>query len=163
MAWLRIALTDAEQAVVDADRDTHPDAHVRRTMLVPRSLHCGVTRATAAEVAGLGRATVQRYVAAYRDGGLDGLRRWEVVGPVSDLAAHTQAIRESLTSSPVRTAAEACDRIEALTGIRREPTQVRAFRSGLGFKWRRGRAIPVPPKKTSRTMSPSRKPSSTRS
>ena len=163
MAWLRIALTDAEQAVVDAERDAHPDAHVRRKMLVLRLLHCGVTRDKAAQVAGLGRATVQRYVAAYRDGGLDGLRRWGVVGPVSDLAAHAEAIRESLTSSPVRTAAEACDRIEALTGIRRRPTQVRAFLAGLGFQWRRVRAIPVPPKKTSRTTSPTRRRSSTRS
>ena len=162
MAWLRITLTDAEQAVVDAERDAHPDAHVRRKMLVLRLLHGGVTRGKAAEVAGLGRATVQRYVAAYREGGLDGLRQWDIVGPVSDLAAHTAAIRESLTSSPVRTVAEACDRIEALTGVRRKPTQVRVFLAGLGFRWRRVRAIPVPPKKTCRTTSPSRRPSSTR-
>ena len=162
MAWLRITLTDAEQAVVDAERDAHPDAHVRRKMLVLRLLHCGVTRDKAAEVAGLGRATVQRYVAAYRDGGLDGLRQWDVVGPVSDMAAHTEAIRESLTSAPVRTVAEACDRIETLTGIRRQPTQVRTFLAGLGFRWRRVRAIPVPPKKASRTTWPSRRPSSTR-
>jgi transposase len=147
MAWLRITLTEAEQAVVEAERETHPDAHVRRKMLVLRLLHCGVTRAQAAEITGLGRATVQRYVAAYRDGGLDGLRRWGVVGPVSDLAAHTQAIRGSLTETPVRTAAEACDRIAALTGVRRKPTPVRVFLAGLGFRWRRVRAVPVPPKK----------------
>jgi transposase len=162
MAWLRITLTDAEQAVVEAERDAHPDAHVRRKMLVLRLLHCGVTRDTAAEVAGLGRATVQRYVAAYREGGLDGLRQWGVTGPVSDLAAHTEAIRESLTSSPVRTVAEACDRIQTLTGIRRQPTQVRTFLAGLGFRWRRVRAIPVPPKKTCRTTSPNRRRFSTR-
>jgi len=162
MAWLRITLTEAEQVIVDAERDAHPDAHVRRKMLVLRLLHCGVTRATAAEVAGLGRATVRRYVAAYRDGGLDGLRTWDSVGPVSDLAAYTEAIRESLTASPVRTAAEACDRIAALTGVRRKPTRVRVFLAGLGFRGRRVRAIPVPPKKTSRTTSPSRRPSSTR-
>src|ERR1700760_2287061 len=112
MAWFRIALTDAEQAVVNAERDCHPEAHVRRQMLTLWLLHCGVTRAKAAEIAGLGRATVQRYVAAYREGGLDGLRRWDVAGPVSDLAGHTSAIRASLTAAPVRTVAEACDRIE---------------------------------------------------
>ena len=125
MAWLRIALPDAEQAVVNAERDAHPDAHVRRKMLVPWLLHCGLTRVQAATIAGLGRATVQRYVAAYREGGLDGLRRWGIIGPVSDLAAHTEAIRASLTATPVRTVAEACDRIATLTGIRRQPTQVR--------------------------------------
>ena len=47
----------------------------------------------------------------------------------------------------MRTAAGACDRIEHLTGVRRKPTQVRAFLAGLGFRWRRVRAVPVPPKK----------------
>ncbi|MCZ2342880.1 MAG: helix-turn-helix domain-containing protein [Bacteroidales bacterium] len=115
-------------------------------MLVLWLLHCGLTRAKAAEVAELGRATVQRYVAAYRDGGLDGLRQWNVTGPVSDLVAHTATIRESLTQSPVRTIAEVCDRIASRTGIERKPTQVRKFLAGMGFRWQRIRAVPVPPK-----------------
>lgn len=73
MAWFRVALTSDEQAVVHAERDTHPEAHVRRKMLVLWLLHCGLTRDKAGEVAGLGRATVQRYVAADKDGGLGGL------------------------------------------------------------------------------------------
>jgi transposase len=157
MGWYRVALTADERAVVNAERDAHPDAHVRRKMLVLWLLHCGLTRVMAAEVAGVGRATVQRYVAAYRGGGLDGLRAWGVVGPVSDLAAHTDAIRDALTKAPVRTVAEACDRIAALTGVRRKPTQVRVFLAGLGFRWRRVRAVPVPPKRTSRTTSPTRR------
>ena len=161
MAWLRVVLTADERAVVNAERDAHPDAHVRRKMLALWLLHCGLTRDKAAEVAGLGRATVQRYVAAYREGGLGGLRRWGVVGPVTALAAHADAVRASLTASPVRTAAEACDRIEAVTGVRRRPTQVRAFLAGLGFRWRRVRAVPVPPKSPSRTTSPTRGRSST--
>jgi transposase len=148
MARFPIALTDDEQRIVNAERESHPEAHVRRKMLVLWLLHCAVTRAQAAAIAGLGRATVQRYVAAYRDGGLDGLRRWNVTGPVSDLVTYTEAIQKSLTESPVRTVAEACDRIETLTGLRRGPTQVRRFLAGLGFRWQWVRAIPVPPKKT---------------
>src|SRR3954464_10308537 len=82
MIRFRIALSDDEQAVVNAERDAHPDAHVRRKMLVLWLLPCGVTRAPPADVAGLRRATIRRYAAAYRDGGLGGLRRWGVVGPV---------------------------------------------------------------------------------
>jgi transposase len=148
MAWFPIALTNDVQRLVNAERETHPEAHVRRKMLVLWLLHCGVTRAKAATIAGLGRATVQRYVAAYRDGGLDGLRQWDVIGPVSDLAAYTDTIKKSLTESPVRTVAEACDRIATLTGLQRGPTQVRRFLAGLGFRWQRVRAIPVPPQKT---------------
>ena len=154
MPWLKIALTDDEQRTVNAERDAHPDEHVRRKMLVLWLLHCGLTREKAAEVAGLGRATVPRYVKAYRDGGLDGLRRWGVTGPVSDLAAHADAIRESLTTHPVRTITEAAERIEQLTGLRRQPTQTRVFLTGLGFTYKRVRAIPIPPKKTWPSTSP---------
>jgi transposase len=148
MAWFLIALNDDEQRIVQTERESHPEAPVRRKMLVLWLLHCGVTRAKAATIAGLGRATVQRYVAAFRDGGLNGLRQWDVTGPVSDLATYTEAIKKSLTESPVRTVAEACERIESLTGLHRGPTQVRRFLAGLGFRWQRVRAIPVPPKKT---------------
>ena len=142
-----IALTQDEQRVVNVERDGHPDSHVRRKMLVLWLLHCGLTRQKATEIASLSRATVQRYVAAYRCGGVDGLRRWGVRGPVSDLVAHTNAIRETLTNRPVRTVAEAAEQIELLTGLKRKPTQVRKFlKAGHGLQWRRTRVIPCPPK-----------------
>jgi transposase len=156
MAWLRIQLTEEQQQIVKAERDSHPQEHVRRKMLVLWLLHCSLSREKAAEVAGLGRATVQRYVAAFRDGGLEGLRQWGVTGPVSDLAAHRDLIREEFTRQPARSMNEACERIERLTGIRRQPTQVRKFLTGMGLKWQRIRAIPVPPKKLSTSTSESR-------
>jgi transposase len=106
-------------------------------------LHCGLTRAKAAEISGRSRSTVQRYVSAFRTGGLDQLRRWGVRGPVSYLVAHTTAIREAHTTRPVWTAAEAAEQIEHLTGLKRQPTQVRKYlKAELGFGWRRTRVIP---------------------
>ncbi len=148
MGWYRVQLTEEQQRVVNAERDAHPHEHVRRKMLVLWLLHHGLTRAKAAAVTGTGRATVQPYVAAFRDGGLEGLRRWDVQGPVSDLADYTQQIRASFEGQPAATIAEACERVECVTGLRREPTQVRKFLKGLGLKWQRVRALPVPPKKT---------------
>ena len=148
MGWYRVQLTQEQQRVVNAERDAHPHEHVRRKMLVLWLLHHGLTRAKAAEVSGIGRATVQRYVAAFRDGGLEGLRRWDVQGPVSDLTDYTRQIRASFEGQPAATIAEACERVERVTGLRREPTQVRKFLKGLGLKWQRVRALPVPPKKT---------------
>ena len=149
MGWLRIQLTGQEQATVNSERDAHPDAHVRREMLVLRLLHCRLTREKAAEVAGLGRATVQRYVPAFAGGGLGSLRRWGVKGPVSDLAAHADKIKEEFKRQPARTIAEAAGRIGRLTGIRRQPGQTREFLKGPGLKSQRVRAVPVPPKKLS--------------
>src|SRR3954464_11381578 len=116
MAWLRVELSEEQQRVVNAEREGHPCGHVRRKMLVLWLLHHGITREKAASIAGLGRATVQRYVAAFRDGGLDRLRAFGHAGPVSDLAAFAQAIKEEFTEKPVRSTAEACERIERLTG-----------------------------------------------
>jgi transposase len=148
MAVFRIALTEDERRVVNAERDSHPEALVRRKMHVVWLLHCGLTRQKAGEIAGLSRPTVQRYVAAYRSGGLDGLRQWGVRGPVSDLVAYTDAIAVTLTNRPVKTVAEAAEQIERLTGLKRAPTQVRKFlTTELGFRWRRTRVIPCPPKK----------------
>ena len=153
MTRISINLSEAEQVIVSAERYSHPDLHVRRKMLVLWSVHSGLTRTKAGEIAGVGRATVQRYLAAYRDGGLDGLRHWGVVGPVSALANHAETIKASLNQEPVRTIAEAADRIKHLTGLSRGLTQTRVFLKDLGFRWQRTRAVPVPPKRLSPSMS----------
>src|SRR5271157_5189325 len=77
MAWLRVQLTEEQRRVVNEERTSHPNERIRERMLVLWLLHNGVTRQKAAEIVGIGRATVQRFVAAFRDGGLDGLRRWD--------------------------------------------------------------------------------------
>jgi transposase len=148
MAWFRVQLTEEQQRVVNEERVSHPNLQVREKMLVLWLLHCGATRAKAAEVVGVSRSTVQRYVAAFRAGGLDGLRRCLHHRPLSAMAAYRDLIRESFEERPACTIAEACDRIFQLTGLRRGPSQVRQFLTGLGLKFQRTRMVPVPPKKT---------------
>jgi transposase len=148
MAWFRVELTEEQQRIVNEERTSHPDLRVREKMLALWLLHCGTTRQKAAEVVGLGRATVHRYVVAFREGGLDGLRRCDRHRPVSELAAYRGVIRESFDEQPARTMAEARERIFQLTGLRRGPSQVRKFLKGMGLKFHRVRPVPVPPKKT---------------
>ncbi len=144
--WFRPTLSSDEQTAVLADRDRHPDPAVRRKMLVLWAVHLGHSREEAARIADVGIATAKRHVLAYRDGGLEGLKRCARHVPTSELADHTDAIQKSLTTRPVRTAAEAADRIHQLTGLHRGLTQTRAFLATLGFTWQRSRAVPVPPK-----------------
>jgi transposase len=153
MAWFRVHLTEEQQRIVNEERVSHPNLRVREKMLVLWLLHCGATREKAAEVVGVSRATVHRYVVAFREGGLDGLRQGNPHRPVSEMAAYRDVIRESFAKQPARTVAEACDRIFQLTGLRRGPSQVRKFLKDLGLKFHRVRAIPVPPKKTWPSMS----------
>jgi len=148
MAWFRVQLTEEQQRIVNEERVSHPDLRVREKMLVLWLLHCGATREKAAQIAGVSRATVQRHVAAFRTGGLDGLRRCDHHRPLSEMAAYRDLIRASFEERPACTIAEACDRIFQLTGLRRGPSQVRQFLKGMGLRFWRVRAIPVPPKKT---------------
>jgi transposase len=148
MAWFRVELSEEQQLTVNEERSSHPNQRVREKMLVLWLLHKGFTRQQVAEIVSVGRATVQRYVAAFREGGLDGLRQWNVNRPVSEMAAYRELIRESFEKQPVCTVAEAGERIFQLTGLRRGPSQVRKFLKDLGLKFQRVRVIPVPPKKT---------------
>jgi transposase len=148
MAWFRVHLTEEQQRIVNEERTSHPSSRVREKMWVLWLLHCGLTRQKAAEVVGVGRATVHRYLVAFRDGGLEGLRKSNLRRPQSEMAAYRDLIRESFEERPVRTVAEAIDRIFELTGLRRGPSQVRKFLKDMGLKFQRVRLIPVPPKKS---------------
>jgi transposase len=148
MARIHVQPDQEQQRVVNEERSSHPNARVREKMLVLCLLDNGVTRQGAAKIVGLSRATVQRYVAAFRDGGPDGLRRWDPNRPVSEMAAYRELIRESFEKQPACTVAEVGERIFQLTGLRRSPSQVRKFAKDMGLRFQRVRAIPVPPKKT---------------
>ena len=98
MAWCRIHLTEDERRIVNEERASHPNLLVRNKMLTIWLLHCGVTRQKAAEIVGVSRATVQRYVDAYCKGGLDGLRHSSVRKAVSELAAFRSTNDHNLRS-----------------------------------------------------------------
>ena len=114
-------------------------------MLVLWLLHTGLTRQQAAKAAGVSRATVQRYVAAFRQGGLDGLRQWNLSRPVSEMAAYRELIpllRET-TSHDHRRGVRTHLSTDRVSPAR----QMHKFLKDLGLKFYRVRAIPVPPKK----------------
>jgi transposase len=148
MDWFRVRLTVEQQRIVNEEGTVHPNPRIRERMLVLLFVHNGFTRQQAAQVVGVGRATVQRYLAAFRGGGLDGLRQWNANRPVSEMAAYRELIRESFEKQPVCSVAEAAERIFQLTGLRRGPSQVRKFLKDLGLKFQRVCMIPVPPQKT---------------
>ena len=157
MTWFRVVLNDPQQEVVREESLSHPQRAIRQRMLALWLLHCGLKRQEAAQGTQVSRATVGRLVAAFRDQGLEGVRRWDTKGPVSTLAEHDEAIVASLREQPARTVAEAAQRIEQLTGLRRGPTQVRKFLRDRGLRWQRTRAVPVPPQKVSRNTAPFRR------
>jgi transposase len=143
-------------AEVDHDRFRHPDPAVQRRMQALRLKAHGQRHADIAELSGLSRATVQRVLDKYLAGGLAEVRsfHWHAAG--GELDAHQADLAAEFEERPPHTVAEACDRIERRTGVRRSPTRVRRFlRDRLDLRWRpfdsaQGEvaAIPLPPKQT---------------
>ncbi|MDY3553190.1 helix-turn-helix domain-containing protein [Gemmata sp. JC717] len=101
------------------ERYTHPDPRVQRRVEVLWLLSQGETQARAGGLAGVSKATVERYVAIYRARGVAGLWEFHWVKPVSAPEAHRTASEESFQKAPPHTVAEARDRIQALTGLTR--------------------------------------------
>jgi len=144
-----LSFSDDVREALSKDRYEHPDPRVQKRMEVLWLISQGLTHGKAGQLAGLSRATAERYVAIFRTDGLAGLRRFDWHKPTSALEQHRTSLEESFTKKPPHTTAEACARIKELTGLERRPTQVRAFlKKKLGMKWRRVAAIPLPPKKT---------------
>jgi transposase len=102
-----------------------------------------------AQLGGVSRRTAERYLKEYIQGGLEATRtvRWK--GPSSELAVYRASVEQEFLARPPCTVGEACTRIERLTGLKRHATQVRRFlKQSLRMKWRRTKAIPLPPKST---------------
>lgn len=154
MAWRLVQLTESEQQLVRHERFHHPHPGIQRRFEVIWLLHCGQLQAQVCQIAGVSLKTVDRILRDYSERGLDGVRRWDCTGPTSKLQAHAATLEQMFRDHPPRTIAEAAELIEQATGIRRGPTQVRAFLKRLGLKWRRIGAVPIPPKKVWTNMSP---------
>jgi transposase len=123
-----LTFTQADQQALHRERFEHPHPRVQQRMevlwLISQRLLCK----EAARLAGVSEATVDRYVALYRQGGLEALRQlnWGK-STTSALMEYRDCLEDSFRRHPPHTVAEACQRIKDETGIERRPTQVRAF------------------------------------
>jgi transposase len=123
----RPTFSEQERGQLRRERFEHPHPRVQLRMEVLWLISCGESYSSAARLADVSDATVDRYVAIYRERGIDGLKQFDWQGPTSELAAHRTSLEEEFRASPPHTIAEACRRIEEATGVKRGLTQVRHF------------------------------------
>ncbi len=79
----------------------------------------------------------------YAAGGIDKLKEVNFNRPESELMEHRETLEAEFRKSPPATVAEAMNRIEILTGIKRSPTQVRIFLKRVGLKCRKVGVVPA--------------------
>lgn len=123
----RLTFSEEDQQALHQERFQHPHPRVRQRMEVLWLISQGLVYAQVARLAGVSEATVDRYVAIYRQGGREALRKLKWGQGTSALLDHRDSLEESFRQNPPHTVAEACQRIKDATGITRGPTQVRAF------------------------------------
>ncbi len=77
---------------------------------------------------------MSEYLKQYKSGGIEELKKLGYQGQGSKLNQYKSTIEEDFRVAPPRNIAEASQRIEQITGIKRSPTQVREFRKKIGMK-----------------------------
>src|SRR6476620_6583323 len=86
--------------------------------------------------------TLRSYLGQFREGGVERLKRLDFAVPRRAMADHREELEDYFRKHPPRSTGEAAA-IERLTGIRRGPTQVRKFLTGMGLKCRKLGMIPA--------------------
>lgn len=109
------------------DRFRHPHPRVQLKMEVLWLKSRGLPHEGIATLAGTSLRSVQRFLAEYRQGGLGRVRALGWRGKPNELAPHRESLEAHFLEHPPRSVPEAQAAIERIAGVKRGPTQVRAF------------------------------------
>jgi len=139
---IQIAFTDAEIAALEYERYRHPSPQVQKRMEVVYLKSQAVPHQEIARLCRLSRQTVVTILHLYQQHGIERLKRFHFTGQPSALNAHQSTLEAHFRTHPPRTVAQAQAEIEQLTGIRRSPTQIRAFLKRIGMQVRKVGAMP---------------------
>jgi len=132
---IRIEFTEDEIEQLHYERRYHPHPRVRQRMETVYLKAMGYRHQEIGRIMQISQKTVRSYLRRYQEGGLAGLKRLNFYQPKSELIDHLEVLKAAFESQPPKTINEAVKRIEALTGLRRSPTQVRQFlKANLGLK-----------------------------
>jgi transposase len=125
------------------ERMHYPHPRVRQRMETVYLKALGLSHQEIGRIMRLSQTTVREYLLLYQQGGIEALKEVNFHQPKSDLEEHQEQLRQAFEQKPPANLAEAVTRIEALTGIRRSPTQVGNFLKKLGLKRRKVSQIPA--------------------
>src|SRR5215210_1043758 len=142
VVMIQIAFTDAEIAALDYERYHHPSPYVQKRMEVVYLKSQGVPHQEIARLCRISRQTLVTILHLYQQEGIERLKCFHFAGQPSALNQHQSTLEAHFRAHPPRTVAEAQATIEQLTGIRRSPTQIRAFLTRIGMQVRKVGTMP---------------------
>lgn len=133
----------ADQAALQYWRFHHPHPRVQLKMEALYLASQGMAAGDVCRLCRISKPTWSRYRRAYRSGGIETLKTVPFPGRRSQLADYRTLIAADFRQRPPTCVAEAAQRIEQLTGLKRGPTQVRRFLKTLGMRPRKVGQIPA--------------------
>jgi transposase len=120
----------------------HPHPAIRKRMAVVYLKSQGLKHKEISQLCRLSKDSVTQYLKMYRDGGLEGLKKWDYNGKENELLAHEGTLKDYFRDHPPRSIAQARAAIEEITGITRSPTQVGVFLKRIGMNTRKVGFVP---------------------
>lgn len=135
--------SEQEREALNYERYHHPHPRVQRKMEVVWLKSLGKEMPEISQIAQVSITTAYRYLASYREGGLEKLKEVSFYRPQSDFEEYKPQIEAYFLDHPLATMKEAAHRLEKLTGIKRSEPQVSQFLKSLGIKRRKVGMIPA--------------------
>ena len=131
---ISIEFTESERQALHYERFHHPHPRVQRKMETVWLKSHQLPHHKIAELGGISENTVRSYLREYQLGGIEALKQVNFYRPQSELMSHVPTLEAYFREHPPTTIAEAIEKIEKLTGIRRSPTPVRKFLKSMGMR-----------------------------
>ena len=131
---IRVEFSPEDIENLDHERYHHPRPKVQKKMEALYLKSQGMSHQEIGRICRICKTTLAVYLKQYKEGGLEKLKELHYKGRRSALNEHAPTIEAYLREHLPRTTAEAQAAIEELTGIKRSPTQIRAFMKRIGMK-----------------------------
>lgn len=139
---ITIEFTAEQIDALEYERYHYPDPKVQKKMDVLYLKSLGMEHQEICRICRICRTTLVTYLRQYQEGGLERLKETHYVGQANALQEHEATLKEYFEAHPPHTSTEAQAAIEKLTGIKRSPTQVRAFMRRIGMRCRKVGYVP---------------------
>lgn len=139
---IEISFTEESIDQLFRERYEHPHPLIQRRMEALYLKSQGLKNLQIAQILRMSRRTLQKWLHAFENEGIEGLKRFNRTGQKSKLHNHSQSIEDYFRDHPPRSIREACLKIEELTGLKRGETPVRSFLKSIGMSLRKTGAVP---------------------
>lgn len=138
----KIDFSPEEIEALHYERYHYPHPWVQQKMEALYLKSQGLSHQDICRIVRISKPTLVSYLNDYLEGRIEKLKEINFNQPESELEPHATTLKEYFEQHPPATIAEAQNKIEELTGIKRSPTQIGVFLKRLGMKCRKVGSIP---------------------